>query len=99
MKQPWFIDALDRMVEEFYDQFENEMSETMFVFMTEEAGRQKRTLCEAAEMINASMHGRDITKLMDDEYEDLPYDEFFMQNSDLCQQVMTRMLRRYADGY
>ena len=96
---PWFIDAIDRMVEEFYDQFENEMSESMFVFMTEQNGRHKRTLCEASEAINLALHGREWMKLADDEYEDLPYDQFFMQNSDLTAQVMARMLRKFADEY
>ena len=96
---PWFIDATDRLIEEFYDQFESELHETLFVIMTEQVGNQQRTLCEAAEQINCAMHGRDLFKLMDDEYEDLPYDEFFMQNSDLCQEVMTKMLKKFSEKF
>ena len=97
--QPWFIDALDRMVEEFYDQFENEMGEQLFMFLTEEMGRNKRTVFEAAEAINASIHGHSVNAIMDEEIESLPYDEFFQQNQDLAAQVMTRMIRRFADEY
>ena len=96
---PFFIDAIDRMIEEFYDQFENEFSEQMFLFMTEENGRRGRTLCEASESINGAIHGHDMMKLMDDEIEELPYDEFFMQNADLSGQVMARLIRKFAEEY
>ena len=96
---PFFIDAIDRMVEGFYDQFENEFGEAMFLFMTEAMGRQRRTLCEASEAINGAIHGHDMFKLLDDEIEELPYDEFFMQNADLSGQVMARLIRRFADEY
>lgn len=97
--QPWFIDAMDKLEEEFYDQFENELSEYMFVFMTEAMGRMKRSPHEAAEQINIAILGRDMNKMCDDEYEDMSYDEFFMQNADLAGQLMTRLIRRYAESY
>ena len=96
---PFFINAVDRMVEEFYDQFENEFGEAMFLFMTEEAGRRGRTLCQASEDINGALHGHNMMELQDDEIEELPYDEFFMQNADLSGQVMSRLIRRFAEEY
>ena len=97
--QPWFINALDRMIDEFYDQFENEMHEQMFLFMTEAAGSRGRTLCQASEDINGALHGHNMIELQDDEIEELPYDKFFMQNADLSGQVMKRIIMRYADEY
>ena len=86
-------------MEEFYDQFEDEMSELIFHIQTEMRGRNKRTLHEACEQVNLALHGLEWDKLADDEYEDLPYDKFFMENCDLTAQVMERMIKRYAEGF
>lgn len=97
--QPWFIDAMDRLEAEFFDQFMDDMNEQLFCVMTEMMGNQKRTMHEAAEQINCAMHGRDMIKLMDDEYEDLSYDQFYMENVELVQQLMKRMLREAAERW
>ena len=99
MSNPWFVNAMDRIEEEFFDEFMDELNEFIFVSMTEMRGKQKRTLHEAAESINCAMHGRDLIKLMDDEYEDLSYDQFYSENVELVQQVMKRMLREAADRW
>ena len=97
--QPWFIDALDRMVDEFYPTFQDELAEQMFIATTEMSGPNNRTPHEAAEEINRAIHGKDMQKICDDEYDELQYDEFFMQNCDLTAELMTRMIRKFAEEY
>ena len=96
--QPWFIDKLDKLVDEFYDQFENELGETLFVFMTEQAGRNKRTICEASEEIVAALEGERSIDIVNEEAKH-SYDYYFDQQSDLSQQIITRLIRRFADEY
>jgi len=99
MSQPYFIDKLDVLVDEFYDQFENEMGEYLFVFLTEAQGRHKRTMIEAAEDVNCAVRGLDMQKLVDEEYEHYSYDDGFQDSQQLSAEIMTRLLRKYAENY
>lgn len=96
MTDPYFIDKLDTLIDEFYDQFENEMGELIFIFMTEINGRHKRTPHEAAEEINCAIRGLDMAKLIDEEYDHYSYDDGFMDSQKLASQIMDGLMKRYT---
>lgn len=98
MNKPYFIDAADKLVDEFYGTFENEMSEQLFLYLTEENGSRKRTMMEAAEEVVMSLHGVSAEDYLNETAPE-DYDYYFMQASDLAAEIMTRVLRRYAEEY
>ena len=87
MAQPYFIDATDKLVDEFYDQFENEMGEQLFMFIAEQGGRHRRTMIQAADEVVGAI------------YADPDSEEYFEQSQQLAGEIMTKMLRRYAESY
>ena len=91
---------VDEMYREFYDDFADTLYEVIFCYMTETSrGYQRSTLHERVENINQLMIGEDMQKLIDDESELMHYDEFFMQNSQICARVIDRMLKEFTARY
>ena len=91
---------VDEMILEFYQNFESDLSEYIFCYMTETSrGMNNSTLHERIEQVNQAMIGDDMQTICDDESKFIDYDEFFMQNSEMCGKVVTRMLREFAENY
>ena len=91
---------VDEMVLEFAMNFESDLNEFLFCYMTETSrGMNGSTLHERIEQVNQAMIGDDMQKICDDESALIDYDEFFMQNSEMCGQVITRLLKDHAENY
>ena len=87
---------VDEMFLEFYQNFESDLNEFIFCYMTETSrGMGNSTLHERIEQINQTMIGDSMDKIVDDESALIDYDEFFMQNSEMCGQVINRLLKEF----
>ena len=91
---------VDEMILEFSQNFESELGEFLFQYVTETSrGMNGSTLHERIEQINQAMIGDSMQKICDDESALIDYDEFFMQNSEMGGKAMTRLLREFAENY
>ena len=90
---------INELTEEFVKDFADQMNEEMFLYMTEGSrGKNNSTLIERVEEINAAMIGDSVDKLIDEEGS-MPYDEFFMENSEMSMRILQNMLTRFAENY
>lgn len=91
---------IDEMFVEFYDDFKDHLHEMIFVYMTEcSRGRNNSTLHERIEEINQAMIGDTMQRICDDESDIIQYDDFFMQNSEMCGKVIGQMVTRFAEEF
>lgn len=91
---------VDEMIMEFSQNFESELGEFLFQYVTETSrGMNGATLHERIEQVNQAMIGDSMQKICDDESSLIDYDEFFMQNSEMGGKVMTRLLQDFAERY
>ena len=88
---------IDEMVNEFYDNFADEINETLFHYATEGSrGKGNATLHERIEHINQTMIGDSMQTICDEESKLITYDEFFMENSTMSNYVIERMLKEFV---
>ena len=87
------LDIQGRLITEFYEKFRSAMDEYMFLALTEDC----HPLIDRCEQIVCAADNVDFQTYINGESEN--EDELRFESHNLAQDIMTRMIRQYAEKY